>query len=109
MRDLTRVELQWPAQNMVVADAEQYFAIERAGAVHLISSRCPHRGGPLHLGEVVDDRVRCPWHGNSFRLDRMCDRGVPTVQRGGRITAYLPSAASVELTHALVFAKGMSR
>ena len=37
------------------------------------ASRCPHAGGPLHLGdiEVLPDRslcVRCPWHRWAFKL-----------------------------------------
>ena len=39
------------------------------------SSRCPHAGGPLHLGdiEVLPDRslcVRCPWHKWAFRVNQ---------------------------------------
>jgi hypothetical protein len=37
----------------------------RDGAYVLIRARCPHRGGPLFLGRVIDEPVesiRCPWH-----------------------------------------------
>jgi len=38
------------------------------------SDKCPHAGGPLHLGdiEMLPDKslcVRCPWHRWSFRLE----------------------------------------
>src|SRR5204863_9401585 len=39
------------------------------GAVHALSARCCHRGGPLHEGELRDGCVVCPWHGSTFRLD----------------------------------------
>ena len=32
----------------------------------VLESRCTHRGGPLHDGEVVDGCVECPWHGSRF-------------------------------------------
>jgi nitrite reductase/ring-hydroxylating ferredoxin subunit/uncharacterized membrane protein len=38
------------------------------GPVHVIESRCSHRGGPLHDGKVVDGCLQCPWHGARFDL-----------------------------------------
>eukprot|EP00092_Neocalanus_flemingeri_P021762 GFUD01023608.1.p1 GENE.GFUD01023608.1~~GFUD01023608.1.p1 ORF type:complete len:238 (+),score=87.57 GFUD01023608.1:65-778(+) len=51
-------------------------AIFRYGdSVLATSARCPHAGGPLHLGdiEVLPDRslcVRCPWHRWAFCVGR---------------------------------------
>lgn len=42
--------------NMPVAlfrDGENYFGI---------SAQCPHQGGPLDKGEIVNGYVECPWH-----------------------------------------------
>jgi len=36
--------------------------------IHALANRCSHRSGPLHKGEVTEDRVTCPWHLSSFRL-----------------------------------------
>lgn len=99
-----RVELDWPKHNAVRAGDELYFCLERDGQVFLVRSRCPHRGGPLHLGQLDRDRVQCPWHGNAVRVDRLCNRALPTVRHGSRIVAYLPGdqadqpAPSTELT-----------
>ena len=41
----------------------------RDGAVHALSNRCGHRGGPLDEGELHDGCVTCPWHGSVFRLE----------------------------------------
>jgi len=87
----TRVELDWPAHNAVHAGDETYFCLEVGGVLHLLASRCPHRGGPLHLGRVSAGRLTCPWHGTAFRVDRMCARGVPAVRTGDRLIAYLPT------------------
>ncbi len=37
--------------------------------IHAIEDRCPHKGGPLSQGIVIDDRVACPLHGWLIRLD----------------------------------------
>ena len=39
----------------------------RAGAIHAMENRCPHRGGPLAEGMLAGDHVVCPFH--SFRFD----------------------------------------
>jgi nitrite reductase (NADH) small subunit len=90
MSRLRRVELDWPGDNTVLAGDEDYFTLQRGETVHVLASRCPHRGGPLRLGVVSDGRLRCPWHGNTFRVDRLCARGVPAIQRGDRVIAYVP-------------------
>jgi nitrite reductase/ring-hydroxylating ferredoxin subunit len=41
--------------------------------VHAISSKCPHLGGPLDLGDIEDVErsglcVVCPWHRWTFSL-----------------------------------------
>lgn len=88
-----RVELDWPTHNAVRVGDATYFCLVLDGVLHLLPSRCPHRGGPLHLGRVEQGRLTCPWHGTSFRLGRMCADGVPTVRTGDRLVAYVPAAA----------------
>jgi nitrite reductase/ring-hydroxylating ferredoxin subunit/uncharacterized membrane protein len=39
------------------------------GAIHALSDRCSHRGGPLHEGELHDGCVTCPLHDSVFRLE----------------------------------------
>ncbi len=38
----------------------------------LLDDRCPHRGVPLSLGDVVDGSVRCPYHGWRFDSTGAC-------------------------------------
>jgi phenylpropionate dioxygenase-like ring-hydroxylating dioxygenase large terminal subunit len=37
------------------------------GAISALTSRCPHRFAPLHLGTLLDgERIQCPYHGLEF-------------------------------------------
>ncbi|HEU4448981.1 MAG TPA: Rieske (2Fe-2S) protein [Gaiellaceae bacterium] len=67
---------------------------EPDGALHGIRNRCPHHGGPLCLGSVLERvagdpgvyelagrRVlRCPWHGWEFDLDTGACLDEPTLR-----------------------------
>ena len=49
------------------------------GMLRATAAICPHRGGPLHEGSVVDGVVTCPWHRFQFSLgDGRC-RTVPAL------------------------------
>ena len=42
-------------------------AVYRDGdRVHALTNVCPHQGGPLGEGAIVDGCVTCPWHGYQF-------------------------------------------
>ncbi|MEU7008326.1 Rieske 2Fe-2S domain-containing protein [Streptomyces sp. NPDC046332] len=86
-----RAEFDRTEHNALVAGDDVYFVMERDNDVHVLSSRCPHRGGPLHLGDVEDGRLRCPWHGGLFPVDRLCDRSHPAIRVGHTVTVYLPA------------------
>jgi pyruvate oxidase len=36
------------------------------GRYGAIDGRCPHMGGPLGEGEIVDGLLVCPWHGREY-------------------------------------------
>ena len=54
------------------------------GAVRALNETCPHRGGPLHLGQVSEGIVRCPWHEWQFDLATGCSPLNPN----SRVAAY---------------------
>ena len=54
------------------------------GQIYALNETCPHRGGPLHLGEVTDGIVRCPWHLWQFALAT----GVSPVNPRSRVATY---------------------
>jgi len=45
---------------------------DTAGAAHVLSDTCVHRGGSLSEGQVVGDRVKCPYHGWEYSGDGKC-------------------------------------
>ncbi|XP_069110239.1 Rieske domain-containing protein-like [Argopecten irradians] len=56
--------------------------------VFAVNEKCPHAGGPLHLGDIEDISdggglcVRCPWH--SWRFD--LNTGKVTMPRGRNVS-----------------------
>ena len=40
-----------------------------AGRVYAMDNHCPHAGGSMAGGHIVEGCAVCPWHGWAFRLD----------------------------------------
>jgi len=61
--------------------------------VFALVDRCPHKGGPLSQGIVFGNRVACPLHNWSIRLDdgsavapdRGCTRRIAVREAGGLV------------------------
>ena len=52
-----------------VVDGEEIAVFRsRAGRLHAVSNRCPHRQGPLVEGVIGGSQVVCPLHGHKFDL-----------------------------------------
>lgn len=49
-------------------DGRVYAIFNVEGEIHVMDGICPHQGGPLAEGEVVDCVVTCPWHGWQFDI-----------------------------------------
>lgn len=41
---------------------------DAANGLHAIDGSCPHAGGPLATGDLVDGKIECLWHGWRFDL-----------------------------------------
>jgi nitrite reductase/ring-hydroxylating ferredoxin subunit/uncharacterized membrane protein len=39
------------------------------GSIRAITATCPHLGGPLDEGKVVDGAIECPWHQSQLSLE----------------------------------------
>ncbi|MGH9298663.1 MAG: Rieske 2Fe-2S domain-containing protein [Acidimicrobiales bacterium] len=51
-----------------VASGVAVVLVRQGEDVHALSATCVHAGGPLDEGELVEGRLRCPWHGSIFEL-----------------------------------------
>ena len=79
--------------NVFEVGGRTYFVAETGpGRVVVLPDACPHRGGPLRLGEYDAEGcvLICPWHRTRVRVDRLVRRALPAARRGNRITAYAP-------------------
>jgi nitrite reductase/ring-hydroxylating ferredoxin subunit len=67
-------ELQDGKPVLVTVDGDTVVLVRIGERVHALSHVCPHRGGPLGLGEVREDTITCPWH--RFRFDLSTGRSL---------------------------------
>jgi len=77
------IRFQADEANLIELASRSFFLHRsRDGSYVLIRARCPHRGGPLFLGRVLDEPVesiRCPWHDSVVPVEAMQKRAPPMV------------------------------
>ncbi len=61
-------------------EGEQVGIFNVDGQFHAINNVCTHEEAPLHEGEVVDDKVICPWHQAEFDLKTGAAECPPAVE-----------------------------
>ena len=52
-----------------VIDGVSILLFKRDDEIYAITETCPHLGGPLSEGKVVNGAIQCPWHGSQLALD----------------------------------------
>ena len=68
--------------NYVAVEDTTYFLKLHTYSTQLLPTTCPHRGGPLHMGETSGDgqSVICPWHDNAYKVCNLEKKSPPTVR-----------------------------
>jgi nitrite reductase/ring-hydroxylating ferredoxin subunit len=57
-------------------DKESILIVKHNGVLHALSNYCPHFGAPMSTGVLIDNVIKCPWHGASFDIiSGQCDIG----------------------------------
>ncbi len=57
-------------------DKESILIVKHNGNYHALSNYCPHFGAPMSTGLLIDNVIKCPWHGASFDIiSGQCDIG----------------------------------
>ncbi len=84
---------------LVIIAGRRLALVRRGDAVHALDDACPHAGGPLSEGAVLDGMVVCPYHTWMYDLAtgvcRVPGRGVrvavyPTHVEAGEVWVELP-------------------
>ncbi len=91
---MTYVELDLTMHNCISTLEGDYFVLRASnGDIGVIDARCPHRGGPLQLGERnwATGRIICPWHGTQISEERLLQRSLPITRIGNLIQVELPT------------------
>lgn len=58
-------------ERTIVNESIVFYRLEDGTAVAL-NNRCPHRFAPLHMGVLMEDTIRCPYHGLRFNQSGKC-------------------------------------
>ncbi|HEY3302676.1 MAG TPA: Rieske (2Fe-2S) protein [Candidatus Binatia bacterium] len=54
---------------LVALDQRELAIIAHGGKYYAVENSCPHKGGPLGLGQVKNGVITCPWHRFRFELE----------------------------------------
>jgi nitrite reductase (NADH) small subunit len=54
---------------LVTLGQQELAIIAYDGKFYAVENFCPHKGGPLGLGQVKNGVITCPWHRFRFELE----------------------------------------
>lgn len=86
---------------MIIYDDDRFFIVddESSNDKFLVSTRCQHRGGPLHMASYDGKKecLTCPWHKVPTSIRALRHRALPTARVGDYWIAKLPEGSENSL------------
>ena len=61
-------ELKSKGRELVEVNSEKIVLFFPEGKIYALNSICPHKGGPLDGGELVEEEIICPLHCFEFNI-----------------------------------------
>jgi ferredoxin-nitrite reductase len=80
----TLADLKRDGRRVVSVDGHELALFLVGSEVHCLDGLCPHEGGPMAQGDVVNGVVTCPWHGWAFH----CNTGRAADGNGCALKSY---------------------
>jgi nitrite reductase (NADH) small subunit len=73
------------AAQEIRCSGNEYCVTRVGGRLSAIGNVCPHRGGPLGTGVIVEGKLICPWHG--WQFDPATGRAIQVPDAGVEVYA----------------------
>lgn len=80
--------------DLILHGDERYFLTrDKNGKQFVATTRCPHRGGPLHFGEYDENTgcIKCPWHNMKTPVRALKGQSLTASRCGSRWHVRLPT------------------
>ncbi|MFK7866633.1 MAG: Rieske 2Fe-2S domain-containing protein [Alphaproteobacteria bacterium] len=79
-------------KSLRVVGKSRYFLYPDPQRPMVLNAKCPHRGGPLHLGtfDCANHSITCPWHRIKYKQKQLERSSMPAVRVGSTIRAFVP-------------------
>lgn len=82
--------------NFLIDGDKRFFLVSWDNSTFLVTDNCPHRGGPLHLGnfDCQKKTICCPWHSLVTSTNHLQQNAMPLIWRNDIAVAILPETKS---------------
>jgi nitrite reductase (NADH) small subunit len=86
-----------PTSGILLIQGNTRYFFSKVGSIHyLFPGNCPHRGGPLHLGNYncSNNTIVCPWHELEVPIEKLRRLAIPLISRKESAVAILPQPST---------------
>jgi len=90
-----------PNAHNFISGQNNYFIYQTSeGKKLLLNAACPHRGGPLYLGNrnCSSEKLICPWHNQKQSEQSLQRHALPMIHVPGRATALIKESPEIHIS-----------